>query len=331
MTQPGLIQFENSMKFESSDAIRDAILAKYKTAKGVDEKFYQYVTDAATCMRMRYYKLKNIETDEEIMKAIGQENVKKDEDGEEITDPMQDYEDVSFADLGNAVEAVVINILKYGGVVKGEQVNFKSMTFKVSGRADVIIEFEGQEYILDVKSRGRFTFYSKNSWKCKECGTKRYWSGGCSNCGDKSRPEKIIEYFGAEHRPSFSDYCQVQVYMMLSNGLYKKAILWYYCKDNGKQKVYVVEPDVQLWEKLKEDFATVNKCVRKGIVPPIPFDIESVFEGETSIKLPYDCKYCKFQNVCWSSEFETRRPKLFETLLASGFYERMLIGREEAE
>jgi CRISPR-associated protein Cas4 len=168
-----------------------------------------YATDSGRCPRAIYFSMKNYpkkESDARVMRIF---------------------------EHGDHTHMRIMAVLFSLGLVTAAEISIPENEV-VRGRADAIISFKGEPYVVEIKS--------VNSVKFKK------------------------------NEPDFDHIRQLQLYLYFFN--IKKGILIYENKDNQDLKEFVIEYDENIVKKSISFFNSLKENVEKSIIPEIPKDIE---------------------------------------------------------
>ncbi|MEK6904078.1 MAG: PD-(D/E)XK nuclease family protein [Nanoarchaeota archaeon] len=182
-----------------------------KKRKARERKSF-YVTDVAECPRVVYFSFKNF--------------------------PKKEHEPriLRVMHNGDFVHQRMGNVLTEMKVLEPANTEIpipENDLFR--GRADAIIEIEGEKYVVDFKSANTYTFRSLQAPK----------------------PEHIK---------------QVQLYMHYLG--IKKGLLFYECKNTQDIKEFPVDYDVNIVNEIIQEFYLLKSKIENNIVPDIPAWIE---------------------------------------------------------
>lgn len=70
------------------------------------------------------------------------------------------------------------------------------------------------------------------------------------------------------------------------------GVLLYENKDDSSTKIYKVDKNPEMWEKIKEQAYKLNEMAKDKLLPP----------PRPSSKDSFDCRFCEFQSICHSSK-----------------------------
>lgn len=189
--------------------IKELIDEFYKNKQNNRGKIAFYATDSGKCPRAIYFAMKNYpkkETDARVMRIF---------------------------EHGDHTHMRIMSVLFSLGLVTAAEVSIPENEV-IHGRADAIISFSGEPYVVEIKS--------VNSVKFK-----------------KNEPD-------ADHIK------QLQMYLYFFN--IKKGILLYENKDNQDLKEFMIGYDENIVKKSISFFNKLKENVEKSIIPEIPPDIE---------------------------------------------------------
>jgi len=131
-------------------------------------------------------------------------------------------------DNGHAVHDRLQGYLKNAGVLKQIEVPVESAEYEIQGHTDGIIEINGMEGVLEIKSMNQNQFYSAY----------------------EPKPDHLI---------------QVNVYMYCLG--IPRGCLLYECKDNQELKEFYVKQDSSILEPVLEKILYVQECLRENKEP----------------------------------------------------------------
>ncbi len=162
-----------------------------------------YVTDAGKCPRSVFFKFKQA--------------------------PCRDLEPriLRLFDHGNYIHELIIKALSGQNVLRGDEINIPANNL-ISGRADALIQVEGRDYVVDVKSINSMSFRTL------------------------SEPSEEYIY-------------QLQLYLHFFQ--IDKGILLYVNKDTQGLKEFLIDYDSSLCHKLLDDLEKLGAKIQADQVP----------------------------------------------------------------
>jgi hypothetical protein len=131
-------------------------------------------------------------------------------------------------DNGHAVHDRLQRYLKDAGVLKQIEVPVESTEYEIQGHTDGIIEINGMEGVLEIKSMNQNQFYSA-------------------------------------YEPKTDHLIQINIYMYCIG--IPRGCLLYECKDNQELKEFYVKQDNSILDPIFEKIKYVQECLREGIEP----------------------------------------------------------------
>ena len=193
-----------------------------------------YITDAGKCSRAVFFKFKNAPK-EEIEARI-----------------------LRMFDHGDYIHRLILSTLFSLGIVRSSEINIPSQRV-ISGRADAILSWENELYVLDIKSMNSFLF------------------------------KNLVQ-------PKQENIFQLQLYLHFFG--IKKGILLYVNKDTQELKEFIVFYDKILAEKLLKDLESLKTKIDSSIIPKrlsdYPKDKECQFCQFREI-----CKKATVNEISW--------------------------------
>lgn len=162
-----------------------------------------YVTDAGKCPRSVFFKFKQA--------------------------PCRDLEPriLRLFDHGNYIHELIVKALSGQNVLRGDEVNIPANNL-ISGRADALIQVEGQDYVVDIKS--------------------------INSVGFRTLTEPSPEYI-----------YQLQLYLHFFQ--IEQGILLYVNKDTQDLKEFTLDHDPALCERLLDDLEKLGSKIEANLVP----------------------------------------------------------------
>jgi CRISPR/Cas system-associated exonuclease Cas4 (RecB family) len=162
-----------------------------------------YVTDAGKCPRSVFFKFKQA--------------------------PCRDLEPriLRLFDHGNYIHELIIKALSGQKVLRGDEVNIPANNL-ISGRADALIQVDGQDYIVDIKSINSISF--------------------------RTLKEPSVEYI-----------YQLQLYLHFFQ--IKQGVLLYVNKDTQDLKEFFLEYDEALCQQLLDQLQELGGQIEANQVP----------------------------------------------------------------
>lgn len=136
--------------------------------------------------------------------------------------------------------------------------NFDPSIYKSGNAVDVLFKVEDlpkNPFVLDMKSINSFNFKSK-----------------------------------LEHGPSLIYKTQLVIYCNILNLDY--GVLIYENKDDSSTKIYKVEKNVEMWNRIRKQAMDLEDMNSDQLLPP----------PRPTSKDDYDCRYCNFQSICHKSK-----------------------------
>lgn len=133
-------------------------------------------------------------------------------------------------DNGHDVHARIQKYLKDIGLLKHTEVSVENAEYEIKGHSDGILEIDGVEGVLEIKSMNSNQFYS-----CYE-----------------PKPEHLI---------------QINIYMFclgISNGC-----LLYECKNNQELKEFYIKQDSKILDPILAKIKYVQDCLKKARKPEV--------------------------------------------------------------
>jgi hypothetical protein len=131
-------------------------------------------------------------------------------------------------DNGHDVHARIQRYLKDIGILKKAEISVENAEYEIKGHADGIIEIEGAEGVLEIKSMNANQFYS-----CYE-----------------PKPEHLT---------------QISAYMFCLN--ISQGCLLYECKDNQELKEFYVKLDPNILQPILKKIRYVQACLKEEREP----------------------------------------------------------------
>lgn len=193
-----------------------------------------YITDAGKCARSVFFKFKNA--------------------------PKQEMEAriLRMFDHGDYIHRLILNTLFSLGLVRSSEISVPAQKV-ISGRADAVLSWENELYILDIKSINSFLFKGLL----------------------QPKPENVF---------------QLQLYLHFFG--IKKGILLYVNKDTQELREFIVIYDRTLSNKLLKDLESLKVKIDTNIIPKrlagYPKDKECQFCQFKEI-----CKLASGQEISW--------------------------------
>ena len=133
-------------------------------------------------------------------------------------------------DNGHAVHNRIQGYLAEVGILRQGEVAIQNKEYEICGHADGIVELEGMQGVLEIKSMNASTFYS-----CHE-----------------PKPEHLV---------------QLNVYMFCLD--IPRGCLLYECKDDQRLKEFYVKMDPIILDPVLKKIRYVQACLGKGIEPEV--------------------------------------------------------------
>jgi len=167
------------------------------------ERAHFYITDAGKCPRSVFFKFKNA--------------------------PKQEMEArvLRMFDHGDYIHRLILNTLFSLGIVRSSEITIPAQRV-ISGRADAILSWENELYVLDIKSMNSFLFKGLL----------------------QPKPENVF---------------QIQLYLHFFG--IKKGILLYVNKDTQELREFIVLYDRILSNNLLKDLESLKTKIDTNIVP----------------------------------------------------------------
>lgn len=269
-----------------------------------EEPFSHSVTAIAKCLRLQYYKWKQVKPFVEIFAEI---------------------ENKEWQWAGNSVEAHIIDRCKQAGIFYGTQVRVKSKAPNLSGAMDLLIKIEDKIYPVEIKSAKQEQYNDWIDYVCQTCGAKLWATAKyCKNCGDNAGVKLKVQKVGKETRPDFEHYCQLQMYFYLVNlaaSQYQNKLLnfdegfiWYYNKNNGEETIHRLHYDTFVIDWQLARVRRLEAHLESNVLPDREFTCNITKNGLGS-EGDWQCKFCEYRYNCWSSEIKFKAPDFWERLV----------------
>jgi len=176
-------------------------LDREKTKERERTRFY--ITDAGKCPRAVFFKFKNAPKEEMEARIL------------------------RMFDHGDYIHRLILNTLFSLGIVRSSEINIPPQRV-ISGRADAILSWEDELYVLDIKSMNSFLF------------------------------KNLVQ-------PKQENVFQLQLYLHFFG--IKKGILLYVNKDTQELKEFIVLYDRVLSAKLLKDLESLKTKIDSNTIP----------------------------------------------------------------
>jgi len=174
------------------------------------DRNYFYISEAGKCARAIYYSWKKLPR------------------------KAKDARVLRLMDHGDYTHMRIMSVLFSLGLVKATEITIPAQEI-IHGRADAIVNIEGQPVVVEIKSINSYGF----------------------KCLDNPKKEHI---------------CQLQLYLHYFK--IKEGILIYENKDNQDLREFKLEYDEKLAKQLIEDFHILKHLIDNNILPPVPPEIQ---------------------------------------------------------
>lgn len=280
----------------SEDIIPELNKLSYRPRILAEEKYSHSVTSLSQCLRQQWFKITGTnKTDVKI-----DEKVKK----------LQAVN--AWADTGNFIEDYIIERFKLAGLYLGDQIRVKIKNPNISGAIDLLIYTDDYIIPVEIKSAKSSAFYGVKNYSCPSCGKLVPYKNAyfCKNCHSEFKePDSKTVFKGIVDKPKFDHYCQLQLYIYMvnsslttieypcykfdldtgSNLNFEYGLLFYHCKDDHSEKVWKLQPDINIGNWLVDRAETVDTYLKDQEMPPREYNPHGN---------DYQCNWCEWKTLC---------------------------------
>jgi len=193
-------------------------------------------------------------------------------------DPI--YEELSVQDYllttvaGHTHDAYAIVFLRR--VLLARDIRLKDARIQLSGEADFLIELDGEQFIVELKTCNDFAFSSHKN----RAGD--YW------------------HEGYNRKPSEHHIIQLQCYLNMAD--IELGILEYYNRNDGRRCSYLVQKDKELYGSIAKKLTRVNRAIKRKSLPKRDLTLSAKYNEKGQFEEgSWQCnpKYCQYSKRCW--------------------------------